>query len=232
MKKFGILIFGVALVIGLVVANIFSFGRVGNLVKFSMDFGRVHGSGNVIKETREVASFTGIDVGSVFEVTVVAQSDQGIEIEADDNLMPLIQTEVRGGRLHIESDKRFKSATPVRVRISAQNIDQLEVSGAANVSVSNLKNEAISIESSGGSKVTVSGETVDLKVETSGGAKVLTGDLVTTNADIDGSGGSLTEVNVTGELRSKISGGSHVKYAGTPVNIITKKSGGARVSQK
>lgn len=232
MKKVGILIFGAALVLGLVVANIFSFGRVGNLVKFSMDFGRVQGSGNVVKETRDVATFTGIDVGSVFEVTVVAQSEQGIEIEADDNIMPLIQTEVRGGRLHIESDKRFKSSTPVRVRISVQNIDELEVSGAASVSVSNLKNDAIKIESSGGSKVTVTGETADLKVETSGGAKVFTSELTSVNADIDGSGGSLVEVNVSGELRTKISGGSHVKYAGTPVNIITKKSGGARVSKK
>ena len=232
MKKVGILIFGAALVTGLVVANIFSFGRVGNLVKFSMDFGRVHGSGNVVKETREVARFTGIDVGSVFEVTVVAQSEQGVEIEADDNLMPLIQTEVRGGRLHIESDKRFKSGSPVRIRISVQNIDEIEVSGAANVSISDLKNDAIKIESSGGSKVTVTGETMNLKVETSGGAKVFTSELASINADIDGSGGSFVEVNVSGELRTHISGGSHVKFVGTPTNVIVKKSGGARVSKK
>lgn len=233
MKKAGFLFFLAALVIGLVVANTFSFGRVStDFIKFSVNFGAARGSGNIVTERREVSGFKSVDVGGVFQVEIVAQKEFSVEIEADDNLIGLIQTTVDGGTLRIESDKRLKSKSPIKIRISAPDIDGLQVSGAAKVTAANLKSQSLKIESSGGSRVTVSGETVKLKVESSGGAKVNAGDLAAVDADIEGSGGSSVEVNVTGDLRSDISGGARVQYTGTPANIITNKSGGASVSQK
>lgn len=233
MKKAGFLFFLATLVIGLVVANTFSFGRVStDFVKFSVNFGSVRGSGNVVTEKREVSGFKSVDVGSVFQVEIVAQKEFSVEVEADDNLIGLIQTTVDGDTLRIESDKRLKSRSPIKIRISAPSIDGLQVSGAANVTATGLKSESLKIESSGGSRVTVAGETVKLKIESSGGAKVNAGGLTAVDADIDGSGGSSVEVNVTGDLRSDISGGARVQYSGTPANIVTNKSGGARVSQK
>lgn len=233
MKKAGFLFFLAALVIGLIVANTFSFGRVStDFVKFSMNFGAVRGSGAIVTEKREVSGFRSVDVGGVFQVEIVAQKEYSVEVEADDNLIGLITTTVDGDTLRIESEKRLRSRSPIKVRIFAPNIDGLQVSGAANVTASGLKSEAVKIESSGGSRVTVAGETVKLRVESSGGAKVNAGGLNAVDAEIDGSGGSSVEVSVTGDLRSDISGGARVKYSGTPANIITNKSGGASVSQK
>jgi len=233
MKKIGFLLFATALVVGLVVANSFSFGRAsGNFVKFSMDFGAEHGSGNIVTEKRDLRGFNSVDVGGVFQVEIVAQKDFGVEIEADDNLMALIQTNVDGDTLRIESDKRLKSGSPIKVRISAPNIDELSVSGAANVTANSLKCDSLKIESSGGSRVTVIGQAEDLNIESSGGARVNAAGLNAVDAHIDGSGGSSVEVNVTGDLNSDISGGALVTYSGMPANINTNKSGGARVTQK
>ena len=56
MKKIGIVIFVVALVIGLVVTSMFSFGRAtGRLFNFSFNFSGVHGSGNLGSEKRSVS---------------------------------------------------------------------------------------------------------------------------------------------------------------------------------
>ena len=73
MKKIGILIFILALMVGVVFSSFFSFGKVetSNLIKFNFSRG-VKGSGNVVTEQREVSDFTGIDVGGIFNVEATA----------------------------------------------------------------------------------------------------------------------------------------------------------------
>ena len=43
---------------------------------------------------------------------------------------------------------------------------------------------------------------------------------------------SKINVNVSGELRSDLSGASKVVYTGTPTSVVTRKSGASSVSQK
>ena len=233
MKKIGILIFAAALVIGLVVANMFSFGHTsGKVFNFSMNFGGVHGSGNVVSEKRDLSGFKAVDVSGVFQVEIVAQKEFSVEVVSDDNILPLISTSVDDGTLRIECEKRIKSASPVIVRISAPDIDNLQVSGAANVTLSGVKNPNLGINSSGAAKVTVSGETAKFAIDVSGATKIFANDLKAVDANIDGSGASYIETSVTGELRSDLSGASRVVYSGSPSNVVTETSGASRVSQK
>ena len=233
MKKIGIMIFVMALVIGLVVSNMFSFGRAtGSFFNFSLGFGGVHGSGNVTTDKRGVSGFRSVDVGGIFQVEITAQKDFAVEVEADDNLLPLITTEVHDGVLTIETAERIKSSNPIRVRVYAPNIDNLEVSGVANVTVNDLKNSSLSVGSSGASKIKIAGETAKLTVETSGASKIDAEGLKAVDASIDSSGASHVNVNVSGELRTDLSGASKVVYSGTPANIEKKTSGASSVSQK
>lgn len=233
MKKAGIIIFAAALVIGLVVSNILSFGRAtGKFINFSMDFRGVRGSGNATTEKRDVSGFKAIDVGGVYHAEIMAQKEFSVEVDADDNLLPLIKTEVDGNTLRIESESRLSPTTPIRIRISAPDIDGLEVSGAANVTVSDLKNSNLSVDSSGASKISISGETSKLTVDVSGATKVDAENLRSDNATIDASGASKVNVNVTGNLSADASGASQIVYTGTPVDVVKKTSGASRISQK
>ena len=233
MKKVGIIIFAVALIIGLVVSNLFSFGRTSSrFFNFSMDFGGVHGSGNVASEKRDISGFKSVDVGGVFQVEITAQKEFSVEVLADDNLLPLIKTEVDGDTLRIETEKRLKSSNPIIVRISAPDIDDLDVSGAANVTVNNIKNEGLTVGGSGASKIAVTGETAKLTVDVSGATKVDAENLKAENASIDASGASKVSVNVTGELRTEASGASKIVYTGTPQSVENDTSGASRVTQK
>ena len=54
------------------------------------------GSGNVVKEERKVSSFNAIEVSGAFDVELVQGTAIAVTVEADDNLMDLIRTEVRG----------------------------------------------------------------------------------------------------------------------------------------
>ena len=233
MKKIGIIIFAAALILGLVFSSIFSFGRVRDkFFNFSVNFCGVEGSGNVTAEKRSVSGFKSVDVGGVFQVEITAGKDYAVEVEADDNLIPLIKTEVSGDVLKVELDKKVSTKNPLKVRISAPNIEGIEASGASKVSVAGIKNDSLSIDSSGASKMTIAGETADLKVEVSGASNIDAAGLNAVNATVDASGASHVDVNVSGDLKSDASGASRITYSGSPKNVEKKASGASSVSAK
>src|SRR5206468_757861 len=161
MKKIGIIVFLVCIVMGLAFANFFSFGRLGGkFFNVSMDFGGIAGSGNVTSESRDVTGFESVDVSGVFQVEIVAGKEYSVEVQADDNLLPLVKTDVSGGVLRIKLDKKVSTKNELIVRVTAPDIKKIEASGAAKVSASGIKNNSLSINSSGASKISVSGETI------------------------------------------------------------------------
>src|SRR5688500_9858117 len=65
----------------------------------------IHGSGVAKTETRDVAEFTRIEATGSPNVTVTIGDKQSLTIEADDNILPLLTTEVKDGKLVIASEK-------------------------------------------------------------------------------------------------------------------------------
>lgn len=61
----------------------------------------IAGSGVTKVETREVAAFHGVDVSSAFEATIAIGTNQSVTLSVDDNLLPLVETEVKDGRLSV-----------------------------------------------------------------------------------------------------------------------------------
>lgn len=232
MKKIGIIIFAIALIVGITLANFFSFGQT-SAKFFNFSFGRgVSGSGNAQTEKRNLADFKAIEVGGVFEVEITAQKEFSVEVQADDNLLQFIRTEVNGETLEIRSEKRFSTSNPVRVKISAPDIENLQISGASKISLANLKNDSLRVDSSGASKIKVDGETKNLVVEMSGASRLDAENLKTENASVDASGASNANIFVSGDLKADLSGASHVTYSGNPKNLEKKTSGASSVSGK
>lgn len=234
MKKIGILIFAAALVIGLVVSNLFSFGRAaGNMFNFSVNFGGgVRGSGNIITDKRDLSDFQAVEVGGVYQVEITAQKEFGVEIDGDDNLVALVNVVVSDGVLKISSEQKLSPKSPIRIRISAPDINELKVSGAASVMLNDIKNDGLSIDSSGASKIKVTGETAKLNVDVSGATKIDAENLKAGDVNVDASGACSVTVNVSGELEADASGASRVTYSGTPTSVEKKTSGASSVSQK
>lgn len=233
MKKVGIIFFAAALILGVVLANIISFGNIGSRIfRFSANFGGVSGSGNIVTDKRDLTGFKAIDVGGIFKLEVTAQQDYSVEVVADDNLQPIIKTEIDGDVLRISSDRHIKSHGPILIKISAPDIENVEASGASNVNVSNLKNAEFAIDTSGASKVAVQGETELLNIDVSGASNINAEGLKAGNARVDASGASKVSVFAVDELRAEASGASKIVYTGTPKNFTNKTSGASSVSQK
>ena len=233
MKKWGFLIFATALILGVVVSSLFSFGRIsGKFTNFSLKIGSVKGSGQTGTEVRELNGFKKIDASGVFQIEIVAQKDFSVEVEADDNLLQYITTEVRRGVLKLETERKLNTSNPIRVRISAPDIEGIETAGAANVILTELKNGSLEIDSSGASKIKVSGETAKLVVDVSGATQVDAVGLAAENANVEASGASTVELLVNGNLKTNASGASTIRYAGSPRDVVKKSSGASTVSPK
>lgn len=232
MKKIGLIVFVVAVGIGVTVASLFSWGKATeSIVSLKVNFGAEKGSGNVASERRDVSEFSKINVSHVFQVEVIAQSEYAVEVEADDNLLQFIKTEVRGGTLHIDLDERVKTSNGMRVRISAPNIERVQASGASRVNISNLHNSELAVDTSGASKINASGETGNLIVDVSGASQLDLSGLSAATANIEASGASKVNVNVANELIADASGASRITYLGSP-KVQKNTSGASSVSQR
>jgi hypothetical protein len=233
MKKIGIVVFVVCVVVGLAFANFFSFGRFsGKLFNVSVGWERAVGSGNVTTEKRDVGNFDSVDVSGVFQVEIVAGKEYSVEVQADDNLLQFVTTSVKGDTLRIGLDKRVSTKNEMIVRITTPNIERLKTSGAAKVTATGIKGDRFSIDSSGASIVSVTGETSELSVDVSGASHIDAEGLKTTIANVDASGASHVNVNVTSQLHAAASGASRIVYTGDPKTVENHQSGAGSVSRK
>jgi hypothetical protein len=232
MKKFGIFLFFLALIVGVLIANVFSFGRIatGDLFTFNFSFKRgIVGSGNVAAEKRDLKDFTSINVSGIIDVDIRSQGEYSVVVEADDNLIPKIRTEASDGVLKIWSEGSIRIRERTLVRISAPYIEKVVSSGVTKVNVVSLDNSSFEIESSGATKVSVSGETQDMKIGVSGAGKIDAEHLSSKIADVFTSGACKVKVNVSDELRAKASGASKIHYSGSPKIVVEKRSGASKI---
>lgn len=229
MKKLGIIIFIIALFIGVTFASVFSVGGF-TLKRFSFSFfNGVKGSGNIKTEQRDVAEFKSVKVGGAIVVEITAQKDYSLEVEGDDNILPLITTEFDGDTLKIRSEKGYSTSTPIKVKISAPNIEDLDLSGASKVSIVNLDNESLNVDTNGASKISCEGKTKNLTVDMSGASNFDSEKLSAENVSVDSSGASKASVSVKDSLKAELSGASKVVYYGNPTNIEKTTSGASSI---
>jgi hypothetical protein len=232
MKKIGIVIFAAAIILGVFFTSLFSFGRI-NQKFFNFSFSKkTKGSGNVVTDARDIKGFKGVDVSGTLQVEITAQKDFAVEVEADDNLIPLIKTEVRDGVLHIETEKRCSTDNGLKVRISAPDIESIDASGVSKISLAGVKNNELRVDTSGASKVNVNGETARLSIEVSGASSIDAENLRTETATVNASGASHVSVFATSELHSRASGASKIIYSGKPITVEQKSSGASSIREK
>ena len=180
----------------------------------------ISGSGKRALQKREVASFASISTQGAFDIQVVCQKAVSLEIEGDDNILPLITTEVNNSVLYIKNIQGYSVREPIKVRISVPNLDGITVSGAGKTDISGIKNDKFEIDSSGAPTIRVSGATKVVDIDTSGAAKIDTSRLQASRAVVDSKGVSKVDLSAADQLDVTISGPSRVTYKGDPV--VTK----------
>lgn len=196
----------------------------------------IAGSGVRKTEKRDVSAFTSISTDGAFDVQVVSQQPQSLEIEADDNLLALVATDVSSGVLRIRNLRGYSTNDPIKIKISMANIDGVTANGAGTIEISGVKNDRFEINSNGAPTIKVSGETKALAIDANGAGKIDAHKLRAANAEVESKGVARVEVFASDQLNVTVSGPSTVIYDGDPnlnqtINgpgsIKKRESGGA-----
>lgn len=99
----------------------------------------VRGSGVATTQHRDVGAFTGIALGGPFAVVLRPAAREGLEITADNNVLPLIETTIRGSgderTLHIDlaRNARIEPRTKIVVTVDVVRVEHLAVAGSGTI---------------------------------------------------------------------------------------------------
>lgn len=205
----------------------------------------IKGDGNVVKEERSVKSFDAIDISGAFDVYLTQGGSESLVVEADENLMEIIVTEVVNGTLKIYNKKGIRKAEELNIYLTFKDLESMEISGAVEIRGENrfdldelqiegsgaseielsLKAELLEADFSGASEMDLSGYCKEMKLDVSGASELNAVDLEVEVLRMDVSGASEARVFVTQELHIDASGASSVRYKGSPK--VYKHSSGA-----
>lgn len=210
------------------------------LISFVSGCHRLHdevpGSGKLQMQKREVGPFNSISTEGAFDLEIVCQKPQSVEIEGDDNILPLITTEVSNNVLHIRSLRSYSVSQPITLKISLPDLEGISASGAGNIDVSGIKNDKFVIDASGAPTIRAAGETRVLNINASGAGKIDTHKLHAARVVVESNGVSKVQVYAAEQLDVTVNGPSHVIYEGNavvnktvngPGSVEKKESGGA-----
>lgn len=206
---------------------------------------KVKGSGNVVTETRQVPDFNRIHLKGSGKVFLIGGEAPSVEIKTDDNILPLIKTEVSDGKLVISNEHYNPRPTTLHYFITVKDLKGVAVSGSADITANSkivsdnfsadisgsgdlrLELEVGRLESdiSGSGSMRFSGKADLLDASITGAGSIRALDMQAKNVALKITGSGNCEVNASETLNVKISGSGDVKYRGSPQ--ISKKVTGS-----
>jgi hypothetical protein len=187
----------------------------------------VDGNGVAARDTRAVASLTGLDVGSSVIVDVRVGGAPSLVVEGDSNLLPLVTTETRGSTLVIGTEGRLRSTTPLKITYTVPRLTDLHSGGSGHVTVHGLLGEPLAVRLGGSGVARLSGEVAEFDAKVSGSGKIEAGDLRArgANVDVSGSGGVVLGQLRGDNARIQISGSGTVQTSGVVRTLNVRVSG-------
>jgi len=196
----------------------------------------INGSGNVVTEGRIVDSFSRIEVEGAANIILRQGTNQTLQVEADDNIVPVITTRVRGDELEISNSRNYRSNNPVNVYItvpvvSAISIDgsgdvfgqtalegdqlELDIDGSGDMDLEIFYTQLF-VESNGSGDFQLFGEVVEQVVRISGSGNYDAWEMTSENCDVRISGSGDASVFASEFLKAEIRGSGNIKYYGNP----------------
>jgi hypothetical protein len=202
------------------------------------NIGLVVGSGNIVSEERTISDVEGVALSFIGDLQITQGDEEKLVITTDDNVLPLITTEVQDGVLNIGGKSALGIPMTVKVRydLTVRDLNRLhmsgagnaemdgletgdlsvDISGAGNLSITDLQADRVSAEMSGLGNLELGGMADRLTVALSGAGNYAGGDLQTGSADVSLSGLGNATVWATESLNAKISGAGNIQYYGDP----------------
>ena len=213
---------------------------------------RVQGNGTIKKQARTIGHFTALSLSLPGDVELRIGNTEGITIETDDNLLPLIETVIEDGMLQVRPIKRNLNMQTrhMKITLNAKTIERLAVGGSGSITSDRLRGDKLTFHIGGSGSINVKG--IDgqavavslggsgdftsgpgtigtLSVNIGGSGDVDAGQLKSGEASVSVAGSGAATVWASDRLSVSIAGSGDVNYYGDPqVSRSVVGSGGTK----
>lgn len=211
---------------------------------FDMDSkGGIKGNGTVLIENRKVSdSFDAVVASENLNVYVTQADDFSIRVEADENIINHIGTDIKDGKLHIHTTENIGRAIK-KIHVSLPNISALiSTTGSSLQTLGSIQEDSMLLRASAGSimkaklivdqvvfsikegaKLTILGAADDVTINVSAGGNIDAEEFQATNCTANASSGGMVKIKVVKSLVADANTGGNILYSGEP-DVDDRKS--------
>ncbi len=137
-------------------------------------------------------------------------------LSCDDDLLPLVTTEVSRGVLEIDLPDRYKFRQGLRLVITTPALDRFEIHGSGDARIANVSGEKLSLAIAGSGDLEANGSVRELRASIAGSGDMELTELRSDRADVSISGSGDIELRVAELLDYRIQGSGDIRYHGSP----------------
>ncbi|HSW05550.1 GIN domain-containing protein [Aquabacterium sp.] len=205
----------------------------------------VSGSGRLRREERALVPFSALKLGGSLAVELRQAATPRLALEGDDNILPLIETEMHDTTLHIVQRRGIKP-TRLLLVLHTPLLDSVTMGGAAVLNTEAWQAPRLTVNAGGAAALRLRGLRLETVFAELGGAAVLTlagaaGELVATlggsaalraaalqarsaTLQIGGAGNAL--VSAREQLKASVGGAGGLRYHGQPRTELSRSGAG------
>ena len=177
--------------------------------------GRTEGNGDIVRQARQARGFSGVALGLPAKLELRIGNDEGVTIETDGNLQPLIETVVEDGVLRIRptSSHRNLRTDHLHIVVHARRIERLSLGGSGSITADALRGERLNVDIGGSGRIdlrSVDSDDLAVKIGGSGDLRIGGGSARKVTVSVKGSGSvDLGQVEA-GEAKVRVAGSGDV----------------------
>jgi hypothetical protein len=200
---------------------------------FDINFGPgIKGSGKVVSESRNVSGFREVVLKGSGNLSIDVNGTETLTIEADDNLLPYLTSDVSGGQLTLgtKDNTNISPTKDVTYKLTVKDLNNIELAGSGNINGRNIKSDHLKATIAGSGNITLDGTTDESEVTIAGSGNYQSPNLRSKAVKVNIMGSGDAELNASEKLDANIGGSGTVKYSGNAV--VTQHIGGSGSVQK
>ena len=210
----------------------------------------VRGSGNIVTQPFDVSGFDQVELETIGAVYIEQGDSESLTVETDDNILPLLEVQVKDGKLilHAQDGADFAPSNNIIFRVTVKELSAItanssgdffvepitgkslavHVNASGDVNLEGVEVGQFSVTSAGSGDVTVDSlEADDVKVELSASGDVtFAGETPSLNAEVNGSGSlHADDLQASDAVIALRASGNAAVWAADSLNITLSGSG-------
>jgi hypothetical protein len=209
-------------------------------------------SGALITESRTATYFNEVHAQDHIDIHYTQDTMTSIAVEAGENLIDYIQTDIVNGKLVIfESSNTIANHKIIKVTITSDSLNSVEMEGSGDFNGNNMSSTFLNVSTIGSGNFKADAWTSHIDVSSTGSGDVqLTGGSDSQNFELKGSGdlnarfmiADSVSVNVIGSgdatvhadnyLNATLSGSGDINFYGNPGSVVTSDTGSGDIILK